>query len=277
MSYKDWWEIMRSRSDDIRKRIEKRKRDRERMSKHLEARLPWAEDEERYGFEKLPSYESDYGSKFDSNLNETSHPLFRKEIFIFKILASACLVLIIAIMFRNTNSTLDPAREVVTKAMSEDFQFAAVSEWYEETFGKQLALLPSSDKEVEEESENVSTEVQYALPASGKISEEFDDNGQRITIEVGQDAPVEAMNGGLVLFVGEKDGFGKTVVIQHSDKSETWYGNLNDVNVSLYEYIKKGTQIGKAIASEDGTKSSFYLAIKQGDDFIDPIQVMQVD
>ena len=54
---------MRSRSDDIRRRIEKRKRERERMTKQLERTLPWAEDEERYGFEKMTSYESGRSKK----------------------------------------------------------------------------------------------------------------------------------------------------------------------------------------------------------------------
>ena len=51
--------------------------------------------------------------------------------------------------------------------------------------------------------------MQYALPASGKILEEFGENGQRITIEIGKGATVEAMNEGLVSFVGQKEGFGQ--------------------------------------------------------------------
>ena len=128
---------MRSRSDDIRKRIEKRKKEQERLTKQTSTQLSWTEDEERYGFQKMDSYES-------GPIEEANHPLFRKEVFIFKILASACLVLIVAIMFRNQTPILDPAKEFVTKSMHEDFQFAAVSDWYESTFGKQLALLPTS-------------------------------------------------------------------------------------------------------------------------------------
>jgi stage IV sporulation protein FA len=260
---------MSSRSDDIRKRIEKRKKQRERMTKQLESQLPWTEDEERYGFEKMGSYES-------GPIDEETHPLFRKEVFIFKVLASACLVLIIAIMFRNQTTALDPAREFVTKSMNEEFQFAAVSDWYEGTFGKQLALLPSTEQEDPAVSETDSKQ-QYALPASGKILEEFGQDGQKITIETGKGAAVEAMNGGLVRFIGQQEGFGQTVVIQHADKTESWYGNLNSIDVTLYQYIEKGTTVGKATDYEDGTNSSFYFAIKEGEDFVDPIQVIQFD
>jgi stage IV sporulation protein FA len=260
---------MRSRSDDIRKRIEKRKKQRDRMTKQIESQIPWTEDEERYGFEKMGSYES-------GPIEEEHHPLFRKEVFIFKILASACLVLIIAIMFRNQTPALEPAREFVTKSLNEEFQFAAVSDWYEDTFGKQLALLPSTEKEKLEVNAPES-KPQYALPASGKILEEFGENGQRIAIEVGKGEAVEAMDGGLVSFIGQKEGFGNTVVIQHADKSYAWYGNLSSVDVTLYQYIEKGTMVGKATDYEDGTNSSFYFAIKEGEDFVDPIQVIQFD
>ena len=45
-------------------------------------------------------------------IEEPHHPLFRKEVFIFKILASACLVLIVAIMFRSQTPILVPQRNL---------------------------------------------------------------------------------------------------------------------------------------------------------------------
>jgi stage IV sporulation protein FA len=270
MSTRNGGRIMRSRSDDIRKRIEKRKKEQERLTKQASTQLPWTEDEERYGFQKIDSYEI-------GPIEESNHPLFRKEVFIFKILASACLVLIVAIMFRSQTPILDPVKEFVTKSMQEDFQFAAVSDWYESTFGKQLALLPTSVPDTNPNSENESKQMQYALPASGKILEKFGENGQRITIEIGKGTNVEAMNEGLVSFIGQKDGFGQTVVIQHADKSYAWYGNLSSIDVTLYEYIEKGTPLGEATEYGDGTNGSFYFAIKEGEDFVDPNQVIEFD
>ncbi len=261
---------MRSRSDDIRRRIAKRKEEQERLTKQTRDHLPWTEDEERYGFQKMESYEMD-------PIEEPHHPLFRKEVFIFKILASACLVLIVAIMFRSQTPILDPAKEFVSKSFQEDFQFAAVSDWYESTFGKQLALFPTPDRVENSNIDNESKQMQYALPASGKILEKFGENGQRITIEIDKGANVEAMNEGLISFIGQKEGFGQTVVIQHADKSYAWYGNLSSIDVTLYEYIEKGASVGKATSLEDGTNGSFYFAIKEGEDFVDPNQVIEFE
>lgn len=258
---------MNSRADDIRRRMMKRKRERERMEKSNHNRFISTE-EERHGFDRLPSY--------DMGPGEGGHPLFKKEVFLFKVLASACLVLIVAIIYRSPSEKAVSVQQYVKHTMEQEFQFAAVSDWYEDQFGKPLALLPA--KNADEESENeVASGSQYALPASGKILEDFGDNGQRIMIEIGKGAGVEAMNEGLVHFVGMKEGFGKTVIVQHGDKSETWYGNLDKIDVNLYEYISKGAKVGTAMDSEDGLKGSFYFAIKKGDDFVDPVQVIKFE
>ncbi|MBU8879552.1 M23 family metallopeptidase [Bacillus sp. FJAT-29790] len=253
---------MRSRADDIRKRMTQRKKERDRMTKNTNHHVLWAEDEERYGFSKLSSYEGKTG--------EGEHPLFRKEWFIFKILASACLFLIVAILFKNEATPLEPARNFVKSSMNEDFQFVAVSNWYEKQFGKPLALLPSIDGK----KDGSSPTKEYALPASARILENFEVNGQRITIETGKGAAVEAMSEGLVKFAGKKDGFGKTVIIKHVDNSESWYGNLDKINVNLFEQIEKGTELGTSTDTKDGMNGSFYFAIKKDDDFIDPIRVI---
>jgi stage IV sporulation protein FA len=258
---------MSSRTDDVRKRMMKRKKERERMDKMNQGRMFYSE-EERHGFDRIPSY--------DVGPGEGNHPLFKKEVFLFKILASACLVLIVAILFRSPSEKAESFQTYVKHTMEQEFQFAAVSDWYQEQFGKPLALLPAKNTG-EEDKQDVAEENEYALPASGRILEDFGDTGQRIMIETGKGAGVEAMNEGLVHFVGMKDGFGKTVIVQHADKSETWYGNLDGIDVNLYEYISKGTKVGTAMDSADGTKGSFYFAIKKGDDFIDPVQVIKFE
>jgi stage IV sporulation protein FA len=47
--------------------------------------------------------------------------------------------------------------------------------------------------------------------------------------------------------------------------------------VKLYDFIEAGKEVGKAMNNEEGTKGIFYLAIKQGDHFIDPIQVISFE
>ncbi|XJZ29113.1 peptidoglycan DD-metalloendopeptidase family protein [Bacillota bacterium Lsc_1132] len=258
--------MLRSRTDDIRRRIAKRRK--ESRGKGSERKFVLPEEDEKYGFNQLASYEP-------SGREDEIHPLFRKEVFLFKILASICLFLVIGIVFRNQSPALDSTRSMVKSAFAQEFQFAAVSKWYENKFGKPLALLPFNDKKPDVK--NVTT--QYAVPASGRILENFKKNGQGVMVETGKGAPVKAFNEGVVTFAGIKEGIGKTVIIQHSDKTESWYGNLDQINVSLYEYIGKGKEVGTVSSSsgKDKTKGAFYFAIKKGDTFIDPMQVIRFD
>ena len=49
---------------------------------------------------------------------------------------------------------------------------------------------------------------------------------------------------GLVVFIGEKEGYGNTVIIQQANGIDLWYGNIEDVNVELYDYVEQGDLIG---------------------------------
>ena len=48
------------------------------------------------------------------------------------------------------------------------------------------------------------------------------------------DSVVEAMSEGIVRYVGKRDDTGNTVIIQHADGTETWYGHIlvQKINVS---------------------------------------------
>lgn len=261
--------MARSTPEEIRRRIAKRKTDNGTNVKSPDRQIAWPSDDEKYGFNQ-------YISPGDSN-GDDGHPLFKKEVFFFKILSSILLFLVIAILFRNHTAAFDPARDVVMKTMDKDFKFATVSNWYESKFGKPLALLPFSDKDQVGKKEVADTE--FSVPAMGKILENFEKNGQGIMIETGKGASVETINEGFVMFAGVKDGLGKTVVIQHADKTETWYGNLDEIKVKLYEYVEKRTAVGTVSVStgEDKTKGKYYFAIKKDDEFIDPIQVIRFE
>jgi stage IV sporulation protein FA len=254
---------MGNRADEIRKRIARRKR--QRQIHYQQPRQVFLEytDEEKYGGQSVITYDG-YSSR-------DSHPLFHKEIFLLKTFLSVCLVLITAILFKNSSADLEPARNFVKSAMEQEFQFAAVSNWYEKQFGKPLALLPKEEKQ------NSGEGMHYAVPASGKVLENFAANGQGVMVETGKEAAVEAMNEGIVIFAGTKDKLGKTVVIQHADGTESWYGNLGTISVKLYDFVEMGKTVGKAMNNADNTKGIFYFAIKQGDRFIDPIQVISFE
>jgi stage IV sporulation protein FA len=262
---------MSHRADEVRKRIAKRKRDKgvsndKEISKQTSLFL---NDEEKYGVYSPPTYEAGPGNE------KGVHPLFSTEVFIFKLLLSAVIVLVTAIAFKNGSPIFNEVRSAITYSLEEEFQFAAVSKWYKEQFGEPLALFEPKTKESENSESDTAGSAQLAAPASGKVLESFEDNGQGIMVET--DLPsVEAMNEGIIIEAGEKADTGLTIVLQHADGTKSWYGNLDKIDVALYDFVEKGKELGKIKLSEK-QKGTYYFAIKKGDDFIDPNQVIQFE
>ncbi|WP_010678282.1 peptidoglycan DD-metalloendopeptidase family protein [Bacillus timonensis] len=241
---------MSNRANEIRRRIAKRKR-----TKYSSPATPKktgpsfiASDEERYGGSAYTSFDG-------GGSGEGGHPLFRMEVFLFKVLLSAILVLSIGIIFKNQSPQFENVRHFVTSTMETEFQFAAVTEWYKDTFGSPLALIPMN-----QDKEKVDTQAtgKYAIPAAGKVTETFEANGQGIIVETDSEV-VEAMNAGNVTEVAVKGDLGETVVIQHSDGSETWYGNLGSVEVKLYDYVETGQEVGKVQEPQGEKKERIIL------------------
>ncbi len=55
---------------------------------------------------------------------------------------------------------------------------------------------------------------------------------------------INSLAGGIVTFVGDKNDYGKTVIIQGSNGFDIWYFLLNDVDVNIYDYVKASSIIG---------------------------------
>lgn len=68
-------------------------------------------------------------------------------------------------------------------------------------------------------------------------------DGVALTVENQYLVPV--LESGMVIFIGEKEGYGNTVIIQQTDGIDVWYSNLKTINVKLYDYTEKGNLLGE--------------------------------
>lgn len=203
---------------------------------------------------------------------EKGHPLFRKDIILLKTLIASLLFITVAIIYRYPSSNLDTVRQTISSAMETELQFALVTDWYEDTFGKPIAFLPSEQTEVNEDALQASGD--YILPVKGEIIEDYPTNGSGIIVQTNNDDSAYAIEDGVVIFAGIKEEYGNTVIVQHKDKSETWYGNLDAIDVKVYSLIAKGEKLG--VLNEEGT---LFFGMKKAevDEFVDPSQVISVE
>ena len=73
---------------------------------------------------------------------------------------------------------------------------------------------------------------------------------------------INSLQSGIVVYCGEKDDYGNTVIIQGVDGVDIWYGNLTNVSVKLYDYVEKDKLIGET------NSDLLYLVIKKDNNFL---------
>ena len=156
----------------------------------------------------------------------------------------AIIFFLISIIFTNySDKNLLLYKEYV---FTESLPFTKIKGWYEDLFGE---VLPTQDN---------SQTVFNGNLVYKDISEYYD--GEKLLVS--KNTLVNNITSGVVVFSGEKDNYGNTVIIQGIDGVDIWYGNLENVSVSLYDYIEANTVIGE-------TKDEYlYLVIKKDNDFI---------
>ena len=91
--------------------------------------------------------------------------------------------------------------------------------------------------------ENV--EIQVFNDTLDYINKEKYLSGVKLTVKDNYLIPI--LNDGIITYIGDKDNYGKTVIIQDETGLETWYSNIDFGNINLYEYVKKGDYLGTAI------------------------------
>ncbi len=59
-----------------------------------------------------------------------------------------------------------------------------------------------------------------------------------------------ALESGLVVFMGNQEGYGETLIIQQVNGVDAWYVGITPTDLKLYDYIEKGSLLGEAKEKE---------------------------
>lgn len=55
---------------------------------------------------------------------------------------------------------------------------------------------------------------------------------------------INAIKSGIVVFIGEKEGYGNTLIVEQTDGVDAWYSNIAEPVVNLYSYVEENTALG---------------------------------
>lgn len=77
---------------------------------------------------------------------------------------------------------------------------------------------------------------------------------------------INNINPGVVIFIGNKETLGYTVIVEGDNGIDYWYSNIENISVNLYDYIDSSAIIGSTISDYlilTLTKDSEYLSYEE--------------
>lgn len=117
----------------------------------------------------------------------------------------------------------------------QNFRFASINQIYQKYFGSPI---PFFEQLIEEP-----TKAVFREKLTYKEEKKYQD-GVKLTVD--PDLLIPSLESGIVVFIGKKEGYGNTLIIQQANGIDCWYGNIKNLSVKLYDYVEQGSALGEA-------------------------------
>lgn len=141
-------------------------------------------------------------------------------------------------------------KQIIYKYLYENnINFATINNWYKQHFGD---ILPF---------QNIVKDSTKLVFNEDLVYEDASVYKDGVKLKVDSNYLVPIIESGIVVFIGNKDDYGKTVIIEQVDGVDVWYGNIDNINVSLYDYVSKGEFLAEA-------NNSFYMVFQKNGQYI---------
>lgn len=70
-------------------------------------------------------------------------------------------------------------------------------------------------------------------------------NGYKITTDYNY--VINSLTSGTVIYIGNKDYYGRTIIIEGDDGINYWYSHIENISINLYDYVSSSNVIGSVI------------------------------
>lgn len=185
--------------------------------------------------------------RHNKNKRVSSNILKSKYIsFLFTRTLLAIIVILVSAIYVNMNDK--NLKNYKEKLFEKSLSFNKISKSYNKVFGDVLPL----------EIEKGTTKTVFNDGLSYSKIDKYE-NGFKLDMTSNA---VTSLYDGIVVFIGNKDNYKNTVIVQGSDGVDIWYGNVSNVSVTLYDYITKDTIIGEA------ADNTLYLVFNKENEYL---------
>lgn len=139
--------------------------------------------------------------------------------------------------------------KIVEKVYENSLPFTKVKRIYQKYFGEEL---------IARQKENTQPVFQEKL--SYQKVKKYED-GVELMVEENYQVPV--LEAGIIVFMGKKEKYGNTIIVEQVDGIDTFYANITTHDKKLYDYVEKGEMIGQA------NQNKIYLAFQKDGTYLD--------
>ena len=150
-------------------------------------------------------------------------------IFFMKLLISIIITLIILIIIKSSNNFKN---DFYKHIYGNNISFTYIKALYNKYIGDSDIL----DKVVK-------TETVFNEKLTYKKENSYKDG---VALTVDNNYMIPTLESGVIVFIGEKEEYGKTIIIEQINGIEVFYANIEPINLKLYDYIEKGSLLGEA-------------------------------
>lgn len=169
---------------------------------------------------------------------EESKEELPKNLKYLKGLISRILITIILVLgsIIYTNISNDNKKLYKKYVLENSLSFTKINNLYNDLFGEIDFL-----KKNKSDSTPVFNNISYTSIENYK-------NGVKLNVNTNE--TISVITSGIVVFIGEKEELGNTIIIQGNDGVDIWYSNITDTNIKVYDYIEKGSILGTSNSNE---------------------------
>lgn len=171
--------------------------------------------------------------------------------FITKVLLSIILCFCSLIYIKKDEKNLENFNKYI---FSDTFSFSKANKLLSKYLDKKL-LSSVNNKE-----------TAMAFNENLEITKEKFENGMKLKYP--NLTAVKSIESGIVVYMGEKENLGNTIIIQGVDGYDIWYSNINNTSIKIYDYVEKDGVLGDTeeliiTISKDGKFIEYEKYIKE--------------
>ncbi|MHA0857071.1 peptidoglycan DD-metalloendopeptidase family protein [Paenibacillus sp. CMAA1364] len=198
-----------------------------------------------------------------------------------RIVMSSVLFGMIVLVYRSDQAWAVRVQHYISQSLHKEMDFQAAESWYVSHFGDVPTIIPIF-KDHQEDPMKVIARLSLIPPLHGTVTTLFttDHTGIEITPFPDSDSKaspkVKSIAKGRIIEVKNIANMGKVLTIQHVGGLVAIYGHM-DTSLKVNDWVLAGDSLGWLSSDTDSSFSTLFFALKQGDIYVDPVEVMSID